>query len=52
VKEHVRSTGFDDIDTNVTASLSRQSEDKYGAVIDRLPHRWEKCVDSAGDSVK
>jgi hypothetical protein len=24
------------------------TKDEYRAAIDRLPHRWEKCVDSAG----
>jgi len=23
--------------------------DKYRAAIDHLPHRWEKCANSAGD---
>jgi hypothetical protein len=39
----------DDINTAVTASLKRLSKEEYKAAIDHLPHRWEKCVDSAGD---
>jgi hypothetical protein len=30
----------------------RPSADKNRAAIDRLPRRWEKCVDSAGDSIE
>jgi histone-lysine N-methyltransferase SETMAR len=51
VKEHLRGKGFDsedDIKTAVTASLKRPTADKYRAEIDRLPRRWEKCMDSAG----
>jgi histone-lysine N-methyltransferase SETMAR len=51
VKEHLRGKRFeseDDINTAVTASLKRPTADEYRAAIDRLPHRWEKCVDSAG----
>jgi hypothetical protein len=44
--------GEDDISTAVTASLKRPSTDKNRAAIDRLPRRWEKCVDSAGDSIE
>jgi hypothetical protein len=39
----------DDINTAMTASLHRQSKDEYRVAIDRLPHRWEKFADSAGD---
>jgi len=35
--------------TAVTASLHCLSMDEYKAAVDRLPHRWEKCVGSAGD---
>jgi hypothetical protein len=52
MKEHLREKRFeseDDINTAVTASLKRPSKDEYRAAIDRLPCRWGKCVDSAGD---
>jgi hypothetical protein len=55
VKEHVRGKRFqseDDINTAVTASLKRPSADKNRAAFDRLPRRWEKCVDSAGDYIQ
>jgi transposase len=51
VKKHLRGKRFqseDDINTAVTASLKRPTTDEYRASIDRLPRRWEKCVDSAG----
>jgi histone-lysine N-methyltransferase SETMAR len=51
VKNHLRGKRFqseDDINTAVTASLRRVTKDEYKAAIDRLPRRWEKCVDSAG----
>jgi hypothetical protein len=51
MKEHLRGKRFeseDDINTAVTVSLKRPSKDEYRAAIDRLPRRWEKCVDSAG----
>jgi hypothetical protein len=50
VKEHLLGKRFqseDDINTAGTASLKRPSKDEYRAAIDRLPRRWEKCVDSA-----
>jgi hypothetical protein len=52
VKEHVWGKRFeseDDINNAVTASLKSPTMDKNRAAIDRLPRRWEKCVDSAGD---
>jgi hypothetical protein len=52
VKKHLRGKWFDsedDINTAVIASLKRPSKDEYKAATDRLPRRWEKCVDSAGD---
>jgi hypothetical protein len=52
MKEQLRGKQFeseDDINTAVNASLKRPSKDEYRAAIDRLPCRWEKCVDSAGD---
>jgi hypothetical protein len=55
VKEHLQGKRFeseDNINTAVTASLKHLSKDKYRAVIHRLPHRWEKCVDSAGDYIE
>jgi hypothetical protein len=55
VKEHVRGKRFnseDEINTAVTASLKRPSADKNRAAIDCLPRRWEKRVDSAGDSIE
>jgi transposase len=55
VKEHLRGKRFDsedDINAAVTASLKRPSKDEYRAAIDRLPRRWEKCVDSAGDYIE
>jgi hypothetical protein len=36
----------------VTASLRRPSKDENRAAIDRLPRRWEKCVNSAGDYIE
>jgi hypothetical protein len=39
----------DDINNAVTASLHHPSKIEYTPAIDHLPHRWEKCVDSAGD---
>jgi transposase len=55
VKEHLRGKRFvseDNINTAVTASLKRPSKNEYRAAIDRLPSRWEKCVDSAGDYIE
>jgi hypothetical protein len=55
VKEHVWGKRFeleDDINNAVTASLKRPTMDKNRAAIDRLPRRWEKCVDSAGDYIE
>jgi histone-lysine N-methyltransferase SETMAR len=52
VKKHLQGKRFeleDDISTAVIASLKLLSKDEYRAAIDRLPHWWEKCVDSAGD---
>jgi histone-lysine N-methyltransferase SETMAR len=51
VKKHLRGKRFqseEDTNTAVTASLRRVTKDEYRAAIDRLPRRWEKCVDSAG----
>jgi hypothetical protein len=55
VKEHLRGKRFeleDAINTAFTASLKRSAKDEYRAAIDRLPCRWEKCVDSAGDYIE
>jgi hypothetical protein len=55
VKEHVWGKLFeleDDINSAVTASLKRLTMDKNKTAIDRLPRRWEKCVDSAGDYIE
>jgi histone-lysine N-methyltransferase SETMAR len=52
VKETFRGKRFeseDDINTAVTESLHRQSKDEFRAATYRLPHRWEKRVDSAGN---
>jgi len=52
VKEHLACRQFeseDNINTAVTASSHCLSKNKYTAATDRLPHRWEKCMDSAGD---
>jgi hypothetical protein len=52
VKEYLWRKHFeleDDVNSAVTASLHHLSKDEYTPSIDRLPHRWEKCVDSAGD---
>jgi transposase len=51
VKKHLQGKQFkseDDINTAVTASLRHVTKDEYRAAIDRLPRRWEKCVDSCG----
>ena len=51
-KEHLWGKHFeseDDINSAVTASLHHLRKDEYTPAIDRLPHTWEKCVDSAGD---
>ena len=42
----------DDMNTAVTASLHHLSKDEYRDAIDHLTHRWEKCVDSAGDYIE
>jgi transposase len=55
VKEHLWGKQFeseDNINTAVTASLKHPSKNEYRAAIDRLPPRWEKCVDSAGDYIE
>jgi hypothetical protein len=55
VKEHLRGKRFeseDNINTAVTASLKCLVKDEYRAAIDRLPRRWKKCVDSAGDYIE
>jgi histone-lysine N-methyltransferase SETMAR len=39
---------LEDDNTAVTASLCYLTKDEYRAAGDHLPHRWEKCVDSAG----
>jgi hypothetical protein len=52
VKEHLLCWQFeleDNINTAVTPFLHHLSKNKYRAATDRSPHRWEKCVDSAGD---
>ena len=50
VKEYLQSKQFesDDVNTAVTASLQHLNKDVYRAAHD-IPHRWEKCVDSAVD---
>ena len=55
VKECLRGNRFEsehNIDTAVIASLHRLSKDEIRAAIDHLPHRWKKCVDSAGDYIE
>jgi hypothetical protein len=55
VKEHLWGKRFeseDNINTAVTASLKHPTKDEYRAAIDRLPRRWEKCVDSTGDYIE
>jgi len=55
VKEHLQGKQFeseDNINIAVTASLHNLSKDEYRAAIDRSPHRWEKCMDSAGDYIQ
>jgi hypothetical protein len=37
--------------TAVIESLHRLGKDEYRGTIDRLSHRWGKCVDSAGDYI-
>jgi hypothetical protein len=55
VKEHCRQKRFElEEDTNaaITASFHHLSKDNYRTVIDHLPCRWEKCVDSSGDYIE
>jgi histone-lysine N-methyltransferase SETMAR len=55
VKKHLQGKLFqseDDINTAVTASLRRVTKNEYRGAIDRLPRRWEKCVDSAGGYIE
>jgi len=55
VKEHLWGKQFeseDNINIAVTASLHYLSKVECRAAIDRLPHRWKKCVDSAGDYIQ
>jgi histone-lysine N-methyltransferase SETMAR len=55
VKEHLWGKRFeseDNINTAVTASLKRLSQDECRAAIDCLPCGWEQCVDSAGDYIE
>jgi len=55
VKEHLWGKHYeleDDINTAVTASLHYLSKDEYTPAVDRLPHRWEKFVESAGDYIE
>ena len=52
MKEHLRGKQYEsehDMNTAVTAYLHRLSKDEYKAATDRLPRRWKKYVDSAGD---
>jgi hypothetical protein len=52
VKEHLQGRWYeseDNVKTVVTASVHRLSKDNNRPATDHLPHRWEKCVDSAGD---
>jgi transposase len=54
VKEHLQGKQYeseDDISTAVMASLHHMKKDEYRAALDCSPHSWEKCVDSAGDSI-
>ena len=54
VKEHLPGKRYEsgnNINTAVIASLHRLSKDDNKAAVDRLPHRWENSVDSAGDYV-
>jgi hypothetical protein len=55
VKEHLCGKQFesrDGINTAVAASSHHLSTDEYRVAIDHSPHRWENCVDSAGDYVE
>jgi len=52
VKEHLRDKRYEseyDMNTAVNAYLHRLSKDAYKAATNRLPRRWKKYVDSAGD---
>ena len=53
VKEHLQGKQFnpEDNNTGVTASICCLTKDEYRAPVYHLPHRWEKCVDSAGDYI-
>jgi hypothetical protein len=54
VKEYLQGKRFeseDNISTAVTASLHYLNKDEHRAAVDRLPHSWEECVDSAGDYI-
>jgi hypothetical protein len=51
VKEYLWGKQFkseDDANIAVTATVHHLSKDVCKAAL-YLPHRWEKCVDSAGD---
>jgi hypothetical protein len=47
----VNNLNRNDINTAVTASLHRLSEDEFTAAIDHLTPRWEMSVDSKGDYI-
>jgi hypothetical protein len=54
VKEHLCGKQFesrDGINSAVAASSHHLSTNEFRGAIDCLPHRWEKCVDSAGDYI-
>jgi transposase len=51
VKEYLWGKQFksdDDVNIAVTATVHHLGKDIYKAAL-YLPHRWAKCVDSAGD---
>ena len=51
VKGRLRDEWFeseDDNNTAVTVSVRRLTKDEYSVAVDRLAHRWEKCMNSAG----
>ena len=55
VKEHLWGKLLeleDNTDTAVTSPVHCLSRDEYRAATDCLPHRWEKCVDSATDYIE
>ena len=54
VQEHLWGKRFeseDNISTALMAPLHALNKEEHRAAIDRLPHSWEKCVDSVGDCI-